>query len=371
MLIASPIILSPFICACGICLFPVLKHSEATRAVSSLSHIAGWLVEHAEVLDKDGLRVQDVDLNLFPLKSLEHLAGLWAQGDNETVGPTLVELKDELDFHASDVPGALLRVLRTVVCGYVVENGVLEFASLRNLARRHEVAEVRRRLKQQNDAIFVRFNLVDATLDDNDRDIVRATEVLMQDPSVQHEVSKTLLKEELFKAMPMARPSYREIEHALATAEGQYLSPDSSAVFSFSFSFSLTFSRSPPRVAQAPCFACACCFQSVHRACQRYTRATRTLCDCACCRKHTPAVFPSATLSADSAMALGGPESVTVPASEAMIPPDPKDAMIYTKATTSSALVQTAATRVSHDALILSATHLLPDADARPWRQEI
>ena len=46
----------------------------------------------------------------------------------------------------------------------------------------------------------------------------------------------------------------------------------------------------------------------------------------------------------------------------------------YTKATTSSALVQTAATRVSRDTLTLSATHLPPDTDARPLyskRQEI
>ena len=45
-----------------------------------------------------------------------------------------------------------------------------------------------------------------------------------------------------------------------------------------------------------------------------------------------------------------------------------------TKATTSSALVQTAAIKVSHDTLIHSATHDLPDTDAKPLyskRQEI
>ena len=40
----------------------------------------------------------------------------------------------------------------------------------------------------------------------------------------------------------------------------------------------------------------------------------------------------------------------------------------HTKATTSSALVQKAATRVSHDTLILSVTHLLPSTDARPFQ---
>jgi len=180
---------------------------EAREALPSLRFIAEWLAGQASARDRESGKPadQDVDPALFPLKVLDKLAGFWAQGREDysvgTPGPTLEEMRIALEDCCGDVAEALLLLAR-------------------DQARRSEVAGVRGRLREEDAGFTARFHQVDRALDDAGRNVQEAAAALLQDQEVTSRLAKLRVREQLFKAMPMAHPSSRQVESAIREADG-------------------------------------------------------------------------------------------------------------------------------------------------------
>lgn len=179
---------------------------EGRQALPSLAVIADWLLEKIVIRDKETSElVGEVDPAVLQLKVLEKMAGYWAHTRYDysvgTSGPTLEEMQIALEDCCGNVGHALLAVAAAQ-------------------ARRSEVARVRLQLQQENPHMTARYSLVDKALDAAKRDVNEAVSILMKDPEINRHVERLETREKLFKVMPMAHPSSKQVEAAIEKSGG-------------------------------------------------------------------------------------------------------------------------------------------------------
>merc|ERR1712176_565922 len=68
--------------------------------------------------------------------------------------------------------------------------------------------------------MVAKFRDVERALDAADGDIDKAVEALRQDPAINKQVHKLNVREQLFKKMPLAHPTSKQIEHAIQEMDG-------------------------------------------------------------------------------------------------------------------------------------------------------
>lgn len=186
----------------------VFFETGARAVIANLRYVGEYLADRAKVTAvSTGEEMLDVDPTFLKLRALELMVGLWVRCDNDPVGwnvsvPTWSELQVSLSEFGGDVGEALLRVSR-------------------NLARRQEVAEVRRGLQAVDHRYTVRFSQVNRALDQSKGLVDAAVELLLEDPTVKLSADKLKVRETLFAKMPMAHPKNVEIEKALQLCGGQ------------------------------------------------------------------------------------------------------------------------------------------------------
>lgn len=176
--------------------------TEARKALPALHALSDWMIENARVgdstIDDDAVCT---DQTAFKLTALESFANYWARSSTElSPAPTLVELREALDD-----------------CGGVVPEALLHVAAIQ--ARRDEVARVRKQLASRDPYRTAKFRQVEKALEECDGNIQLAVEKLMADKCVRLQAEKLRVREALYKEMPMAHPTSREVERAINAAQ--------------------------------------------------------------------------------------------------------------------------------------------------------
>mmetsp|Transcript_77702 Transcript_77702/g.166589 ORF Transcript_77702/g.166589 Transcript_77702/m.166589 type:complete len:1110 (+) Transcript_77702:800-4129(+) len=175
---------------------------SARSALPHLRVIAAWLLDGAKAANAEtGEPVYDVDPTIFQLKVLERLANLWATPSGCTASPiTLHELREALAARNGDVAVAFFDVAEAQ-------------------SKRNEVAQVRQGLKCQDDMATAKYRDVERALKACAYDVAAAVEMLMKDSGVRSQADKLRVRTDLHDIMPMAHPTSRQVEEAMAVAE--------------------------------------------------------------------------------------------------------------------------------------------------------
>jgi len=184
------------------------------KAAPHLQQIVAWLLDGAHAVNiESGETVYDIDPAVFQLRVLERMVNLWAQpqiGNSRAI--TLHELREALLMRSGDIIAAFLDIGQAQI-------------------RRDEVARVRELLKNYDPMATARYRDVEKALQAAEGDVDAAAKALSENPAVRLQASKLHVRERLQKSMPMAHPSSRLVEQAIAqaTAERQALEAEAEA----------------------------------------------------------------------------------------------------------------------------------------------